>query len=75
MNETILKLFNRNIINLNLFLCNSKPKTLIRGSRPDVFCKKEVLQNMKNFEKFKGKHLCQSLFYKKIIGLGSATLL
>ena len=27
---------------------------------PEVFCKKDVLRN---FAKFKGKHLCQSLFF------------
>ena len=31
----------------------------IRSSRPEVFCKKSVLRN---FTKFTGKHLCQSLF-------------
>ena len=34
----------------------------IRSSRPEVFCKKDVL---KNFAKFLGKHLCQSLFFNK----------
>ena len=33
-----------------------------RSSRPEVFCKKGVLQN---FAKFTGKHLHQSLFFKK----------
>ena len=33
---------------------------------PDVFCKKGVL---KNFTKFTGKHLCQSLFLNKVAGL------
>ena len=46
--------------------------TTIRSSRPDVFCKKSVL---KNFAKFTGKHLCQSLFFNKIEGLRPATLL
>ena len=32
---------------------------IVRNSRPEVFCKKGVLRN---FTKFKGKHLCQSLF-------------
>ena len=32
-----------------------------RSSRPEVFCKKGVL---KNFAKFTGKRLCQSLFLK-----------
>ena len=39
---------------------------------PEVFCKKGVLRN---FAKFTGKHLCQSLFLNKIAGLRSATLL
>ena len=30
-----------------------------RSSNPEVFCKKGVLRN---FAKFTGKHLCQSLF-------------
>ena len=37
-----------------------------RSSRPQVFCKKGVL---KNFAKFKGKHVCQSLFFNKVAGL------
>ena len=38
-----------------------------RRSRPEVFCKKGVLRN---FTKFTGKHLCQSLFFNKVTGLG-----
>ena len=37
-----------------------------RSSRPDVFCKKGV---PRNFTKFTGKHLCQSLFFNKVAGL------
>ena len=37
-----------------------------RSSRPKVFCKKGVLRN---FTKFTGKHLCQSLFFNKVAGL------
>ena len=37
-----------------------------RSTRPEVFCKKGVL---KNFSKFTGKHLCQSLFFNKVAGL------
>ena len=37
-------------------------KTL-RTIRPEVFCKKGVLRN---FAKFMGKHLCQSLFFNKV---------
>ena len=43
-----------------------------RRSRPEVFCKKGVLRN---FTKFTGKHLCQSLFFNKVAGLRPATLL
>ena len=35
----------------------------LRISLQEVFCKKGVLIN---FEKFAGKHLCQSLFYLKL---------
>ena len=38
----------------------------MRSSRPLVFCKKGVLRN---FTKFTGKHLCQSLFFNKVAGL------
>ena len=34
-----------------------------RGSRPEVFCKKGALRN---FTKFTGKHLCQSLFFRLV---------
>ena len=34
-----------------------------RNSHPEVFCKKGVLRN---FVKFTGKHLCQSLFFNKV---------
>ena len=36
-----------------------------RSRRPEVFCKKGVLRN---FPKFTGKHLCQSLFFNKVAG-------
>ena len=45
---------------------------IIRSSRQEVFYKKDVL---KNFAKFREKHLCQSLFFNKVAGLRSATLL
>ena len=45
---------------------------LFRSSRPEVFCKKGFL---KNFAKFAGIHLCQSLFFNKVAGLRPATLL
>ena len=37
-----------------------------RSNRPEAFCKKGVL---KNFIKFTGKHLFQSLFFNKVVGL------
>ena len=43
-----------------------------RSSLSEVFCKKEVLEN---FAKFKGKHLCQSLFFNKVADLRPAHLL
>ena len=36
---------------------------ILRSSRPKVFCKKGILRN---FAKFTGKHLCQSLFFDKV---------
>ena len=33
-----------------------------RSSRPEVFCKRGVLRN---FAKFTGKHLCQSIYFNK----------
>ena len=36
------------------------------SSRQEVFCKKGILRN---FAKFPGKHLCQSLFFNKVAGL------
>ena len=44
----------------------------IRSSCMEVFCKKGVL---KNLEKFTGKQLCWSLFFNKVAGLMSVTLL
>ena len=37
-----------------------------RSSRPKMFCKKGFL---KNFAKFTGKKLCQSLFFNKVASL------
>ena len=41
-------------------------KWIYRSSRPNMCCKKGVLRN---FIKFTGKHLCQSLFFNKLAGL------
>ena len=37
---------------------------LVRSSCPEVFCKKGALRD---FAKFTGKHLCQSLFFNKFL--------
>ena len=37
-----------------------------RSSRPEMFCRKEVLRN---FTKFTGKHPCRSILLNKIAGL------
>ena len=58
-----------------IFLLKSDYKSnsrTARSSRPKVFCKKGVLRN---FTKFTGIHLCQSLFFNKVAGFRSATLL
>ena len=39
---------------------------------PEVFCEKGVLRN---FAKFTGKRLCESLFFNKVTGLRPAILL
>ena len=47
-------------------ICKSLRHSRIRrSSRPDVFCEKVVLRN---FAKFTGKHLCQSLSFNKVAG-------
>ena len=43
-----------------------------KSSRPEVFSKKRV---RRNFAKFTGKHLCQSLFFTKVTCLRPATFL
>ena len=47
-------------------------ESILRSSCPEVFCKKALLRN---FAKFIGKHLCQSIFLNKVVGLRPATLL
>ena len=43
-----------------------------RSSRLEVFCRKDVVRN---FEKFTGKHLCQSILFNKVVGQRTVTLL
>ena len=39
---------------------------------PKVFFEESLIRN---FAKFEGKHLCESLFFNKVVGLSPATLL
>ena len=45
---------------------------LFQKQPPEVLYKKGVLRN---FSKFTGKHLCQSLFFNKVAGFKPASLL
>ena len=58
----------------NVFVNHQKRACLSgnKSSRPEVFFKKDVLEN---FAKFTGKYLCLSLFFNKVAGLRPATLL
>ena len=68
------------IINVSVIiyaqLCNLysyEVHTFLSGSScPEVFCKEGGLRN---FAKFTGKHLCQSLSFNKVAGLRPATFL
>ena len=58
---------------LTIFATKFSHRCLTKQKQPpEVFCKKGVLRN---FAKFTGKHLCQSLFFDKVAGLRPATLL
>ena len=57
------------MISISINICN---ECSFINSRPEVFCKKGVLRN---FRKLTGKHLCQGLFFNKVVGLRPATLL
>ena len=65
-----------NLSNLSLYLFSiNKTATLLsnsRSSRSEVFCKKGVIRN---FAKFIGKYLRQSLFCNKVAPLRPATIL
>ena len=55
---------------IEVFLCLSP---FFRSSRPEVFCKKSVLEN---FAKFAGKYLCRSLFFElQVSGSGAVDFL
>ena len=67
-----LSAFHINILQtLEIVRCRTSRKLIerslfLRSSRPNVFCKKGVFRQ---FAKFTGKHLCQSLFFNKVAGL------
>ena len=62
--------YTKYLINIKKYLINIQ--RCIRSRRPKVFCKKGVLRN---FAKLTGKYLCHSLFFNKVAGLRSTTLL
>ena len=53
-------------------MANLSHTNISRSSLPDAFCETGV---PKNFPKFTGEHLCQSLFFDKVAGLRPGTLL
>ena len=55
----------------NNFLVLTWNFSFVRSSRPKMFCKGVL----RNFAKFKGKHLRQSFFFNKVAGLSRANLL
>ena len=60
-------------IKLYLETVNNKILSIFRSSRQEVFCKKKC--SYRNFIKFAGKHLCQSLFFNKVADLRSGNFL
>ena len=56
-------LWRKSLILTEKFLLSSNIGHMIRSSCREVFCKKNVLRN---FAKFTGKHLCQSLLFNKV---------
>ena len=65
--------FSRKLLNLEMLtfaadtLFKFSNHLIFGSSRPEVFCKEDVL---KNFVKITGKHPCQSLFIIKLQSLG-----
>ena len=59
----------KGIINFSKWIL---PQDFQKQSSRGILCKKGVLRN---FTKFTGKQLCQSLFFNKVAGLRAATLL
>ena len=64
--KTFFQGFSETMWVIQKFLWNDIQNTQTgTSSRPEVFCKKGVLRN---FAKFTGKYLCQSLFFIKVAG-------
>ena len=61
-----------NAKNRSICMAYCKLKTILRSSHLRCSVRKDVLRN---FAKFTGKYLCQSLFFNKVAGLRPATLL
>ena len=65
-------LFPIKFVNTNIQYFFGVMRNKVQKQPLEVFCKKDVL---KNFAKSTGKRLCQSLFFNRVVGLRSATLL
>ena len=49
---------------VNITFCFMTEPQTMQKQPPELFCKKGVLRN---FAKFTGKHLCQKLFFNKVV--------
>ena len=65
-------IFYKQLIKFPFIPSTVKQASIDRSSHPEVFCKEGVLRN---YAKFIGKYLCQSLFFNKVAGLRLAILL
>ena len=68
----IKKILREHIISLRMVCVFSENIIPVRSSHQRCSVRNDVLRN---FTKFRGKHLCQSLFFNKVSGLRPATLL
>ena len=72
INTNLFKDLSGNTLAWNIFLILTPYNSRKESSRQELFCKKAVIRN---FTKFTGKHLCQSLFFNKVAGLRPTTSL
>ena len=63
--STHLSCFNLGVMSVTEFVNLLQNLLRDRQSRLELFCKKGALRN---FAKFTGKHLCQSLNFNKVAG-------